>query len=83
MIFQVFPFITKRGQALDFELLVIIVFKIRNTAFIYGRDFKVLFKMYFTKTINFVLKYEVNESSDDIQIWDKPYTWRQFGVVQI
>lgn len=44
MIFQVFPFITKRGQALDFEILVIIVFKIRNTAFIYGRDLKFYLK---------------------------------------
>jgi len=35
MVFQVFPFIIKRGQALDFEHLVVSVFKIRNTDYLF------------------------------------------------
>ena len=35
MIFQKFPFMIKRGQALDFEYLVVTVFKIRNTDYLW------------------------------------------------
>lgn len=35
MIFQILPFIIKRGQALDFEHLVVTVFKRRNTDYLF------------------------------------------------